>query len=85
MIDSKLNFHEGKSPPNHWLPTEGIVQYTCLKGFCNQSMSLEVGMESQPCACVGCAELALMTLPYLQNGEDELRGASKGRDSYRES
>lgn len=60
MITSILNFHEWKSVGNFWLPTKGRVPNTCVRGFGNQTMSLEIGIGSEPMACLGCAKLTLM-------------------------
>ena len=40
----------------HWLPTKGRGPNTCVGGFGDQAMNLEVyGIESYLCICVGCA------------------------------
>ena len=42
MINSRFDGHEWKSAPNHWLRILNI----CVKGFDDQTMSLEVGFGS---------------------------------------
>ena len=42
IINSKVDFHGWKSTSNHWLPNKGRIPNTCVSGFGEQAMSLEV-------------------------------------------
>ena len=40
MLNSRLDFHEWKFAPNHWLPTRGRVLNACVEGFGNHGKLL---------------------------------------------
>jgi hypothetical protein len=66
MINSRLDEHEWKCAPSHWLPTKGRVPNACVGGCGNQVMSLEVGMGRTMRVC-GMCRASLMILARVAN------------------